>query len=620
MSKTESEKKTELSDERRHAISATLKAMSAVSPDKEIRVIFGGNREGVVNTESRTVLLPSVLAGGEEKGLRMVRGKADAAALRLRYHDSAVFYRHRPESSEAAEIFDMLEQARVESLGARDMQGVAHNLEERLAARCREKGFNVLTQPVDPPTADLLALALRERVTGRKPPRAARELMKVWRDWVERKAGKALDAMALQVENQEDFSRSVCKMLESMGMAQGAESAESSQDDGAEEPQQEGEDDQTQADGDEEASELPDMEGASGEEEQSDEQMPASQSRPDMVKEQIVEDASFTPEWQLPNFPELYTDYRVYTTHFDEVVAAESLAESDELVQLRAQLDAKLAQVGNVTGKLANRLQRLLMARQQRHWHFDREEGVIDSSKLARLVTNPGYSAIYKEESDTTFRDTVVTLLLDNSGSMRGRPITVAALSADILTRTLERCGVKVEILGFTTREWRGGGSRKAWMKAGSSPNPGRLNDLRHIVYKSAEMPWRRARRNLGLMLKEGILKENIDGEALIWAWQRLIQRPEQRRILMVISDGAPVDDSTLSANNASLLDAHLRRVIGYIQDMAEQMVNPVELLAIGIGHDVARYYKRAVMISEVEKLADTMASELTWLFTKDER
>ena len=305
--------------------------------------------------------------------------------------------------------------------------------------------------------------------------------------------------------------------------------------------------------------------------------------------------------------------YKSFTEEFDEVIGADLLASEEELNRLRQLLDKQLESLQSTVTKLANRLQRRLMAQQQRSWDFDLEEGLLDAGKLSRVVTNPTQPLSFKMESEIIFRDTVVTLLLDNSGSMRGRPISIAAISADILARTLERCGVKVEILGFTTKTWKGGQAREKWLGAGKLPNPGRLNELRHIIYKTADAPWRRSKRNLGLMMKEGLLKENVDGEALMWAHNRLIVRPEDRRILMVISDGAPVDDSTLSINNPSYLEQHLRQVITWIENRS-----PVELIAIGIGHDVTRYYRRAVTLTDAEDLGGAIVDQLADLFSQE--
>ncbi len=338
---------------------------------------------------------------------------------------------------------------------------------------------------------------------------------------------------------------------------------------------------------------------AEGEEEQSDGEMGEEGEGMQPVR----------PNRPWTDLPEDF-DYTQFTEKFDEVIAAPELCDTEELDRLRAYLDSQLTGLQSIVTKLANRLQRRLMAQQNRSWDFDQEEGMLDAARLARVVVSPGHSLSYKMERDTEFKDTVVTLLIDNSGSMRGRPISIAAISADILARTLERCGVKTEILGFTTRAWKGGQSREAWLADGKPQQPGRLNDLRHIIYKQADEPWRRARRNLGLMMREGLLKENIDGEALLWAHNRLIMRPEDRRILMVISDGAPVDDSTLSVNNAGYLEQHLRKVIEWIEKQS-----PVQLAAIGIGHDVTRYYKRSVTIMDVEQLGGTIIEQLAGLF-----
>ncbi|MFC6049838.1 cobaltochelatase subunit CobT, partial [Methylobacterium hispanicum] len=452
------------------------------------------------------------------------------------------------------------------------------------------------------------------------PPAAAQRIVDLWRDHVEAKAGRNLDGLLGSIEDQRAFARSVRDLLSSLDMAD--ETPFDPEDDETDEEGEAQDSDQSPQEGEAEEQSQGDRAEIETSEEASDEIEEGSQEAadapsgelPDEAEEADSEEAgeSWRPPQRADNTPR-GPEYKVFNARFDEVIHAEDLCDPDELARLRTYLDKQLSHLQGVVGRLANRLQRRLLAQQNRAWDFDLEEGQLDPARLVRVVIDPFQPLSFKQEKDTNFRDTVVTLLLDNSGSMRGRPITVAATCADILARTLERCGVKVEILGFTTRAWKGGQSREAWLAAGKPPNPGRLNDLRHIVYKSADAPWRRARKNLGLMMREGLLKENIDGEALDWAHKRLLGRPEQRKILMVISDGAPVDDSTLSVNAGNYLERHLRWMIEDIETRS-----PVELLAIGIGHDVTRYYRRAVTIIDAEELGGAMTEKLAELFEED--
>ena len=467
------------------------------------------------------------------------------------------------------------------------------------------------------PLSTALGLVVREALTGRAAPAAAAPGLAMVRDWIEEKTD--LSALALALDDQRAFQGLTRKLLEDLQLID------------AEPAPEEGEDEESdQAEGDEgEQGDQPDEGDADAGEGEAQVESRGQQSDADKQEGEgqetdgdDVEDADGDPgddgeegmQPVRPNRPPAdlspQFDYRVWTTQFDEVIAATELCDADELARLRTYLDQQLVHLQSTVSKLANRLQRRLMAQQNRSWDFDQEEGLLDAARLARVVVSPGSSLSYKIERDTEFRDTVVTLLIDNSGSMRGRPISIAAISADILARTLERCGVKTEILGFTTRAWKGGQSRETWLAAGRPPQPGRLNDVRHIVYKKADEPWRRARDSLGLMMREGLLKENIDGEALLWAHGRMLARPEERRILMVISDGAPVDDSTLSVNSGSYLERHLRQVIDWIEKKS-----PVELVAIGIGHDVTRYYSRAVTIMDAEQLGGTIIEQLAALF-----
>jgi cobaltochelatase CobT len=546
------------------------------------------------------------------------RGFADGFALRQRHHDVGLHNRAAPADASARAVFDAVEQARVEALGARSMAGVRANLGHALEMRLRSDPLTRARTRAEVPLASALGLMVRERLTGDAAPPIAQPGMALIREWIEEKAGADLDALTMALDDQGAFARLATRLLEDLELIEiQPEATEPQEDEGGEgEDQPEGEQDgeseedqpggqsdsqmevrsETQADSDMEGeardSEEGEFDGDGDEGDDGDDgAQPARPNRP------------------MDNTPG-FLDYKAYTLRFDEMVEAGELCDEDELTRLRAYLDQQLTHLQGAVTKLANRLQRRLMAQQNRSWEFDQEEGLLDAARLARVVVSPAHSLSYKIERDTDFRDTVVTLLIDNSGSMRGRPISIAAISADIMARTLERCGVKVEILGFTTRAWKGGQSREAWLQAGRPPSPGRLNDLRHIIYKRADEPYRRARKHLGLMMREGLLKENIDGEALLWAHSRLVGRPEERKILMVISDGAPVDDSTLSVNSGSYLEKHLRQVIGWIEAKS-----PVELIAIGIGHDVTRYYQKAVTIMDAEQLGGTMVEQLAALF-----
>ena len=545
------------------------------------------------------------------------RGFADGFALRLRHHDGALHARGAPADATARAVFDAVENARVEALGSRGYAGITDNLAHALDVRLRADPITRARTREEVPLSTALGLLVREQLVGIAPPAAAEPGLALVRDWIAEKTD--LSALGLALDDQRAFQALAMTMLEDLELVEGDRVPEDSDEGGADE---EGTDEQQQdegEDGDDEDTGQGDAEAeARGEQSDAD----SEDGDGEEMGEDSSDDAQGDPGDEgeegmqpvRPNRPFAdmggQFDYKPWTTRFDEVIAATELCDADELARLRGYLDQQLVHLQAVVSKLANRLQRRLMAQQSRSWDFDQDEGLLDAARLARVVVNPTQSLSYKIERETDFRDTVVTLLIDNSGSMRGRPISIAAISADILARTLERCGVKTEILGFTTRAWKGGQSREAWLAAGRPPQPGRLNDIRHIVYKKADEPWRRARNNLGLMMREGLLKENIDGEALLWAHGRLLARPEERRILMVISDGAPVDDSTLSVNSGSYLERHLRQVIGWIESKS-----PVELVAIGIGHDVTRYYARAVTIMDVEQLGGTIIEQLASLF-----
>ncbi|WP_027058991.1 cobaltochelatase subunit CobT [Mesorhizobium loti] len=595
---------------------AVTVCMRAIAGDKELEVGFAKDRPALAGSRAR---LPELPKKASKTDIAITRGLGDSMALKRACHDVRIHTKLAPEGKAARAIYDAVEQARVEAIGSRAMQGVADNIGSMLEDKYAKANLVDVKDKADAPIEEALALMVREKLTGRPIPKSGERLVELWRPWVEEKAKADLDGLSAKLGDQQAFARVVREMLASMEMAEELgddQETEDSEDNDENQPQGE---EQSEEGGEEdsgsEQSQSEDAE-ASADDEQSSE-TEASDATADDLSDDDDADAETPGEARrndnpFTNLPK-EIDYKVYTTAFDETVGAEELCEEEELDRLRAFLDKQLANLSGVVGRLANRLQRRLMAQQNRSWDFDLEEGYLDPARLVRVVIDPMQPLSFKQERDTKFRDTVVTLVLDNSGSMRGRPITVAATCADILARTLERCGVSVEILGFTTRAWKGGQAREKWLKDGKPPNPGRLNDLRHIIYKSADHPWRRARRNLGLMMREGLLKENIDGEALLWAHNRLIARPEQRKILMMISDGAPVDDSTLSVNPGNYLERHLRAVIELIETRS-----PVELLAIGIGHDVTRYYRRAVTIVDAEELAGAMTEQLASLFAEE--
>lgn len=595
----------------KQAVAATMRAISGRD---DLEVGFASDRPVLAGTKAR---LPEPPRKMSQRDAAILRGLGDSMALRLACHDNAVHRTMQPEGRNARAVFEAVEQARCEAIGSRRMAGVAANITAMLDDRYHRGNYSEVSDRADAPLEDAVALMVRERLTGIAPPESARKLVDIWRPWIEDKGGRNLDRLIESLDNQKRFAGAVRDLLSSLEMGdelgadpeQDEEEENDDGDQGDQQPdQQEGD---TEPEGDTEETEAQaaesDGDDEAGESDTADAETEEMSDEDGTEAEEAGE--ARRPEPPVANrAPEF--EYRVFTPKFDETVTAEELCDANELERLRGFLDKQLAHLQGAVSRLANRLQRRLLAQQNRSWQFDLEEGILDAARLVRVVVDPMHPLSFKRERDTDFRDTVVTLLIDNSGSMRGRPITVAATCADILARTLERCGVKVEILGFTTRAWKGGQAREAWLAAGKPANPGRLNDLRHIVYKAADAPWRRSRRNLGLMMREGLLKENIDGEALAWAHGRLIARPEARKILMMISDGAPVDDSTLSVNPGNYLERHLRQVIEEIETRS-----PVELIAIGIGHDVTRYYRRAVTIVDAEELAGAMTEQLASLF-----
>ncbi len=595
---------------------ALAEATRTMADDPDMTVQYsvdppGMNREGV--------RLPQVSRRMTRDEVMLARGTADAFALRRKFHDDGVAARYAPQGNLAREIYEAMETARCEAVGARAMPGTAVNIDAKIAHEAERKGYSQITSMQDAPLSVAAGYLVRHLATGRDMPKGAGNVMDLWRGFIEEQAGGTLENMDHVLEDQAAFARLARKVISDLGY--GDQLGDDPDQDEPDDQEGEAEEDQDSPDsaGDEEQ-ESDESEAAP--ERSQEEQQDQSQAQVTMEDSADMEqgDEAELPEGEAPLEPPPpapYSDadpnYTVYTTDFDEEIRAEDLAEAAELERLRAYLDQQLEPLKGAVSRLANKLQRRLQAQQNRSWLFDLEEGTLDAGRLARVVANPTTPLSFKQEKDTEFRDTCVTLLLDNSGSMRGRPISIAAICADVLARTLERCSVKVEILGFTTRAWKGGQSRERWLAQGRPQGPGRLNDLRHIIYKGADAPWRRARPNLGLMMKEGLLKENIDGEALEWAHRRMMARPEARKILMVISDGAPVDDSTLSVNPANFLEKHLRDVIAMVERRRQ-----VELIAIGIGHDVTRYYQRAVTITDVEQLAGAMTEQLAGLFESD--
>lgn len=598
---------------------ALADATRVLADDAELSVSFSVDPPGMSNDAVR---LPQVSRRMTREEVLLARGTADAYAMRHKYHNAATHARYEPKGQMARDIYEAMETARCEAVGARAMPGTAGNIDAKISSEAERRGYGQITKTADAPLSVAAGYLVRHLATGRPLPPAAANVMELWQGFIEGQTAGTLDNLDEALSDQRTFARLARQVIEDLGYGdqlgddpdgeddQNDEEAETEEDDS--EPDSDGRDDDESQDAE-----------ASPEQAQ-EEQQDASQAQvtmDDMADQELGDEAEL-PEGDAPMEPlppqpvsEADPNYQIFESGFDEEISAEDLAEPAELERLRAYLDQQLEPLKGAVSRLANKLQRRLQAQQNRSWEFDREEGILDAGRLARVVANPTTPLSFKVEKDTEFRDTCVTLLLDNSGSMRGRPISIAAICADVLARTLERCQVKVEILGFTTRAWKGGQSRERWLAEGRPQQPGRLNDLRHIVYKSADAPWRRTRPNLGLMMKEGLLKENIDGEALEWAHRRMVSRPEARKILMVISDGAPVDDSTLSVNPANYLEKHLRDVIAMVQRR-----RAVELLAIGIGHDVTRYYDRAVTITDVEQLAGAMTEQLAALFDSDPR
>ncbi|MCV6824741.1 MULTISPECIES: cobaltochelatase subunit CobT [Halocynthiibacter] len=599
---------------------ALADATRVLADDPELSVSYTVDPPGKT---ADSVRLPQVTRRMSREEVLLARGNADALALRHKYHNDATHNRYLPQGQMARDLYEAMENARCEAVGGRDMPGTLSNIDAKIGNEALRKGYGDISAQSEAPLAEAAGYLIRHLATGRDLPAGAANVMELWRPFIEDQAGGTLESLEEMLADQVSFAKLARQIIDDLGYGdQLGEDPDGEDDSSDEEAQPEAEEEPENPDSTGEDDEEEEAEAAP--EQSQDDSQDQSQAQVSMDDAADQEDGSEAdmPDGDAPMDPpppaahsEADPDYQVFSTDCDEEILAEELAEPAELERLRAYLDQQLEPLKGAVSRLANKLQRRLQAQQNRSWDFDQEEGILDAGRLARVIANPTTPLSFKVEQDTEFRDTCVTLLIDNSGSMRGRPISIAAICADVLARTLERCQVKVEILGFTTRAWKGGQARETWLQQGRPQQPGRLNDLRHIIYKSADAPWRRTRPNLGLMMKEGLLKENIDGEALEWAHKRTIHRPEARKILMVISDGAPVDDSTLSVNPPNYLEKHLRDVIAMVEKK-----KLVELLAIGIGHDVTRYYDRAVTITDVEQLAGAMTEQLAALFDNDPR
>ena len=588
----------------KRALSSTVKA---IAEDKEIEVIFGNNS----TSSEEKIILPEINNVFDLDNIASIRGAADNEALIYKYRNNDTYSEFLPNKEKNKKIYESLENTRIQILGSKYMRGVKSNLLSLYEKNCNEKNYSNVTSQSDLEIEHALEIYLKKKIDTNIVPKSASHALSYWSKWLDSKVGTSIDDLLENVDNQEKFAKLANKLISDLKLYDTNENKDESEDDNK--GQQTEELDNPDIDETESQSSMSDddMENTEEEVQSEESELPVDENNEEMQDLEDDGSENVKPQYKESKSVEtILSEYMVYSNKYDEIITAQDLCEDEELNRLRKYLDQQLKSFQTTISRLANRLQRKLLAKQNRSWEFNIEEGLLDTSRLTRVITDPFYSLSFKKEKDTDFKDTVVSLLIDNSGSMRGRPITVAAMSADILARTLEKCGVKVEILGFTTKAWKGGKSRESWMQNNKPPSPGRLNDLRHIIYKAADEPWRRSKKNLGLMMREGLLKENIDGEALLWAHKRLQNRYEARKILMVISDGAPVDDSTLSVNSGNYLEKHLRGAINWIENKSD-----VQLLAVGIGHDVTRYYKKAVTIVDAEQLADVMTEQLVDLF-----
>ncbi|MED5436863.1 MAG: cobaltochelatase subunit CobT [Pseudomonadota bacterium] len=589
---------------------ALTMAMRSISKEDELTVSFGAET-GTVNGLKARLPLPN--KSMTKTQLNSLRGEADSIALFIAHHKGEIAQKYLPQGQKAKNIFNSLEKIRCEAIGAKQMSGIAKNLDQMEKARLKRKELGYLKKEDDDNFIEALSFIVREKLTGQKLLET-KDTINEWKKWIEDRAKDTIDDLPNQITDQAAFAKILRKLIGELEL--GDELGEEPDNDENEESDAESDFASSEDDNQNQDTDSSEQDPDSTDMDLSDEEDILQSDMVEIGDEEDIDNEELTKATRNQGQEDIKKreiPYKVFTNKFDEEIKALDLCEIDELDRLREYLDQQLQHLQGAVTRLANKLQRKLLAQQNRSWEFDLEEGLLDVSKLTRVIIDPTAPLSFKMEKDIEFKDTIVSLLIDNSGSMRGRPITIAAMCGDILSRTLERCGVKTEILGFTTKAWKGGRSRELWLEQGKFPAPGRLNDLRHIIYKTADEPWRRSKRNLGLMLREGLLKENIDGEALEWSFNRLLARTEQRKILMVISDGAPVDDSTLSVNAGNYLERHLKNTISKIE-----RDDAIELVAIGIGHDFNRYYKRAVTIVDAEQLGGAITEQLADLFDEN--
>ena len=591
---------------------ALTMAMRSISKQDELTVSFGSDKGNLSGLKAR---LPMPNKNMDSDQINSLRGEADSLALYLAHHKEVIDEKYSPQGQNAKGIYNSLEKVRCDAIGSSEMAGVSNNLVEMEKTKIKRKVLSVNNDSQEGKMIEALSYMVMERLTGNKIEEA-QEYIEPWKKWIEERAETSIDKLVETIEDQKEYAKITRKLIGDLELG----------DELGDDPTEEDQEDQNNENENEEFSDSEEDQSSSDEETQSDDMdvddgIPEEDDSLETDMSEIGEESESEDDSLAQaargrgndNEQRRELPYKIFSEKYDEEIKAIDLCEMEELERLREYLDQQLSHLQGAVTRLANKLQRKLLAQQNRSWEFDLDEGLLDVSKLTRVIIDPTSPLSFKMEKDIEFRDTVVSLLIDNSGSMRGRPITIAAMCADILARTLERCSVKTEVLGFTTKAWKGGKSRESWLEEGKQPAPGRLNDLRHIIYKTADEPWRRSKRNLGLMLREGLLKENIDGEALEWAHKRLLARTEQRKILMVISDGAPVDDSTLSVNAGNYLERHLKQVIQKIE-----LDSTIELTAIGIGHDVNRYYRKAVTIVDAEQLGGAITEQLAGLFDEE--
>ena len=584
--------------------SAVSSAVKVISEKFDLEIKFGTN----ISSKKNSLNLPEVLSLKNLQDFTNLRAFADSEALKIKYTDKKIYLKNEPEGTIGKSLYAIAEKVRYEKIGSDKLKGIKNNITKCYENKFKNKKIEEIKTEADVPITESFELYMRSHFFKIKPNKATKKILSYWQDLFDKNLKKKLKELDDCLENQSKFNHIVSEMINKLDFAD-TNSKEK-------EEQKETQKNKSSSENDSGENNQANKEEENQENEYNfniDDADINSMNENDSLNQNEAEEIKGDPNLKKRYQKNLFKDnYKIFTNEYDEIKEAEELENEEEIIRLRKNLDQQLINLQNVIAKLANKLQRLLLASQSRSWEFDLEEGMLDASKLSRVIIDPLHHLSYKIEKQTEFKDTVVTLLIDNSGSMRGRPISVAAICADILSRTLERCSVKVEILGFTTKNWKGGKSREKWNLSNKPANPGRLNDLRHIIYKSADKPWRLSKKNLGLMLKEGLLKENIDGEALLWAFKRIAKRKEERKILMIISDGAPVDDSTLSVNSGDYLEKHLKQTVKWIEENSN-----IEVLAVGIGHEVTRYYKRAIKIADVQELGDVMINQLTKLFSK---